>query len=85
MNDKMVNRKTWDHFRNTGLSFLVNQMLHAFGWAIVFEFSNEGNLQDVYPARVKFRGFSEDVISKSYKSLAQYMHENAEELFNEVE
>lgn len=85
MNDKMINRKTWDHFRNTGLLFLVNQMLHAFGWAIVFEFSNEGNLQDVYPARVKFRGFSDDVMQKSYRSLSQYMFENGEELFNEVE
>jgi len=56
-----------------------------FGWTIVFEFSNEGNLQDVYPARVKFRGFSDDVMQKSYRSLSQYMFENGEELFNEVE
>lgn len=83
MSDKMMNRKTWDHFRNTGMLFLANQLIHAFGWAIVMEFDEVGNFKDVYPARVRFRGFSTEVIENSYKNISQYMLENAEELFNE--
>lgn len=84
MDDNVINRKTWDHFKNTGMLFLANQMLHAFGWAIVMEFDEQGNLEDVYPARVKFRGFSSDIIEQSYKNISQYMLENAEKLFEEA-
>lgn len=84
MNDKDINRKTWDNFKNTGMLFLVNQLLHAFGWAIVFETDEQGNTKDIYPARVKFRGFSSNVVETSYKNISQYMLENAEELFDEV-
>ena len=61
-----------------------NSILHAFGWAIVIEFKNDKELR-VYPARVKYRGFSEESSSKSYKRIAKYMQENAEELLKEVE
>lgn len=84
MDDKMVKRKTWDHFRNTGMLFLANQLLHAFGWAIVVETDEQGNIKDVFPARVKFRGFSSDVVENSYKRVSQYMLENAEKLFEEA-
>lgn len=33
----MINKKTWDEFRATGLLWLVNTILHVFGWAIVVD------------------------------------------------
>jgi hypothetical protein len=33
----MVTKKEWSEFRSTGLVLIVNQILHIFGWALVFE------------------------------------------------
>lgn len=30
-----VRRRSWEDFRNTGLLWFVNRVLHLFGWAIV--------------------------------------------------
>lgn len=76
-------RKSWEEFRNTGLLFYINQILHAFGWAIVFEMEN-GKIIDIYPARVKFRGFTEEAQNKNYKKISVYMKENSEELLKEI-
>ena len=84
MDNPNINRQTWDYFRNTGMLFLANQLLHAFGWAIVISFDDNGNFKEAYPARVKFRGFSPDVVETSYKRVSQYMLENAEKLFEEA-
>ena len=37
---------------------MTNQFLHIFGYALVFKYDNN-KINRVYPARVKFRGFSE--------------------------
>jgi hypothetical protein len=79
----MVDRKTWEEFRNTGLLLFVNNFLHIFGWAIVVNWGNE-NIIDVYPARVKFRGFTEGVTSDAFQKISYYMNENSEELYKEV-
>ena len=34
----MVDKRDWSEFRNSGLLWWINTMLHTFGWAIVFEF-----------------------------------------------
>jgi hypothetical protein len=79
----MLERKTWDEFRKTGLLFIVNQLLHAFGWVIVFESYNDGQL-DVYPARTKWRGFTEEAQTDGYKKVTVYMNENAGKLMEDV-
>jgi len=80
----MVNKKDWNEFRSTGLVLIINQILHIFGWAIVFEVENN-EVKNVYPARVKFRGFGNDSTSEAYKKLSEYMLENAEELNKEAQ
>jgi len=80
----MVNKKDWNEFRSTGLVLIINQILHIFGWAIVFEVENN-KVKNVYPARVKFRGFDNDSTDKAYKKLSEYMLENAEELNKEAQ
>lgn len=77
----MLTKKEWSEFRNTGLVLIINQILHIFGWALVFEIENENDeIKNVYPARVKFRGFDNINTSMAYQKLSKYMLENAKEL-----
>ena len=79
----MIEKKTWKEFKDTGLLWLINSLLHLFGWAICLEV-NEGVVTDVFPARVKFRGFSESNNTEGYKKISQYMRDNAEALSQEA-
>jgi len=79
----MVTKKSWEEFRNTGLLLIINQILHAFGWALVFSYDDE-ELKEVYPARVKFRGFDNESITKNYIKISEYMKDNADELLKEI-
>jgi len=79
----MVTKKEWSEFRNTGLVLIVNQILHIFGWALVFEIENE-EIKSVYPARVKFRGFDNKNTDEAYKKVSQFMLDNAKELNEEA-
>ena len=72
----MVEKRTWEEFREIGLLWWVNRILHTFGWAIVVEVDKEdtdGPVQKVYPARVKFRGFDESSETQGFKRLSAYM------------
>jgi len=80
----MVTKKDWKEFRSTGLALIINQILHIFGWAIVFEIEDDV-IKNVYPARVKFRGFGNDSTSDAYQKLSKYMVENAKELNKEAQ
>lgn len=79
----MVYKKEWSEFKNTGLLLIINQILHIFGWSLVFEIEND-EIKNVYPARVKFRGFDNSSTDKAYKQLSKYMLENAKELNDEI-
>lgn len=81
----MVEKRTWAEFRKSGLLWFINTILHAFGWSIILEIDSETKeITDCYPARVKFRGFSEDRNTEGYKKLSCYMRDNADELFKEA-
>ena len=82
----MITKKTWEEFRSTGLLLYINQILHAFGWAICIE--TEKDLKTVissFPARVNFRGFDEESIDEEYKKINKYLLENSVKLFEELE
>ncbi len=83
--DDMIKKKTWREFQAHGLLWFVNTMLHVFGWAIVIEKNEFNNIVDVYPARVKFRGFNEETITKHSKSLTEYMATHAHKLLNDFD
>jgi len=36
----MVKKKTWKEFRETGLLWWINMVLHTFGWAIVIDIND---------------------------------------------
>ena len=50
---EMVEKKTWEEFRDTGFLWWINMILHTFGWSIYIEVDDDGEIINVYPARVK--------------------------------
>jgi len=79
----MVNKKTWEEFRDNGLLWWINTILHTFGWAIVYEMDDNKTIKEVYPARVKFRGFGNKNIEEGYQRVSKYLVDNAEDLYKE--
>lgn len=80
----MTERRTWEEFRAVGLLWWVNRIIHLFGWAIVVVIQSDGAITDVYPARVRYRGFDEASESKGFVSLSGYIAENAADLHSEA-
>lgn len=83
-NKSKVAKKSWEEFRNSGFLWWINMILHTFGWAIVTEMEN-GKILNVYPARVKYRGFEEKYNTNGYIKVSQFMRDNAKELLDEAE
>lgn len=79
----MINKKEWIDFKDSGLFWWINSILHTFGWAIVFEYDNEKNISNVYPARVKFRGFDEKTNTEGYIKVSNFIKENSQDLLEE--
>lgn len=79
-------KKDWEEFRQTGLLWFVNSILHVFGWAITVAYDDEtGAVVDAYPARTTFRGFDQRDEQAARRTLAAYLRDNAEELYEEAE
>lgn len=81
--DKMVAKKTWKEFRKSGLLWWTNMILHTFGWAIFVDVDDNGEIKNAYPARVKFRGFSEKSNTEGYIKVSRYIKENIADLLEE--
>lgn len=81
----MVAKKTWKEFRESGFLWWINMILHTFGWAIVVDIDDNGEITAAYPARVKFRGFGEKNNTEGYIKVSQYMKENVSDLLEEAE
>lgn len=76
-------KKTWGEFRNSGMLWWVNTMLHMCGWSLVAT-KKDGEITELYPARVDFRGFSEDSNTDGYRKVTKYLKQNINELYNEI-
>ena len=81
----MVDKREWKEFREMGLLWWINMVLHTFGWAIVFSFDEGGELGEVYPARVKYRGFNEKSNDEGYTKVSKYLSENATDLLKDCD
>ena len=80
----MIDKKAWNEFRTSGMLWFVNTILHAFGWAIVLDIDDNGEVVGCSPARVKFRGFSEEVNTKGYIALSEYLKQNIDDIEKEA-
>ena len=83
LGEQMVIQKEIQEFRESGMLWFINNLLHIFGWAVVIEMKDDKAIR-MYPARVKFRGFSEDNNTEGYIKVSEYMKENAAELLEEA-
>ena len=79
----MIKKKSWKEFRDSGLLWWINMILHTFGWSICLDMDEDGEIINVFPARVKFRGFNEESNTNGYIKISKYMKENADELLEE--
>jgi len=80
----LVEKKSWQEFRENGLLWWINMILHTFGWAIALDVEDDGTISDAYPARVKFRGFAEKNNDEGYQKVSRYLLENMEEIEKEA-
>ena len=82
----MITEVSCEEFRSTGLFWLVNSILHAFGYVIVMEMGKggDGKFIRMYPARTRYRGFTEKGSFEGYEKVAAYMRDNANELYEEA-
>lgn len=79
-----VEKKSWKEFRDSGLLWWINMILHTFGWAICVEI-DDGKIINAFPGRVKYRGFTEEDNTMGYIKVSKYMKENVGELLKEAE
>lgn len=78
-----MQKKSWQEFRESGLLWFINTTLHVFGWAIAINVDKDGNVTEVYPARVKFRGFPEESNARGYQKVSKYLKDNITEIEQE--
>ena len=84
----MVTKKSWQEFRESGLLWWINMILHTFGWSIVVDVENEHGeeiVTDAYPARVKFRGFEGESNDRGYRKVSKFLQKTVDELVKEAE
>lgn len=82
---QMVFRKSIKEFRDTGLLWFINTILHMFGWAIAITIDTETReITEIYPARVRFRGFDPDSNDQGYNNVTFYLKNNIDELLKEA-
>jgi hypothetical protein len=74
-------KDNWKEFRDSGLLWWINMILHTFGWAIVVDIKDKGF--EGYVKRVKYRGFAEDINTNGYIKVSNYLLDNAEDLLKE--
>jgi hypothetical protein len=84
MKDPIMTRKTWKEFKKSKLLWWVNRSLHLFGWAIVLVENDDGGIIDCFPARVSFRGFTEDIEDEGFTVLTKYLANESQSLLADV-
>ncbi|MGL4982896.1 MAG: hypothetical protein ACRC4W_08605 [Treponemataceae bacterium] len=78
----MNNKDFWEDFRNAGMLWFVNSILHAFGWAIQIKIKDDE--YSVFPIRTKYRGFSEKDNNEGYKRVTEYLKNNIDDIADDV-
>ena len=80
-----MKKQKWKKFQESGLLWWVNRSLCLFGWVIVVEEDeSSGDIISVYPKRVKYRGFCEDVEERGFETLTKHLADNSEALVKET-
>lgn len=83
MNKEIMRKKTWNEFRDSKMLWFINRTIHLFGWAICVEII-DGDIVEVFPARVKYRGFSEESEAEGFATLTEHIRDNIYDLVDEA-
>lgn len=75
-----VDKRKWEEFRDSKLLWWINRSLHLFGWAIVLDEEDDGTISAAYPAKVKYRGFSESTEDEGFEILSNYLDSSMDEI-----
>lgn len=81
----MLDQKTWEEFQGTGLLWLVNTFLHTFGWTLMTQVDDDGNIIGGVPCRTDYRGFTTDINDEGYLKVTDWLKENIDMLEGDVE
>lgn len=63
---------SWTEFRESGMLWFTNRILHVFGLCIVVEQKDDGGLH-AYPARTTYRGFPAESEARGYQRVEDYL------------
>jgi len=82
MEIKWLEKRSWNEFRQAGLLWFTNRILHLFGWTICIDYEDleAGIIKEAYPARCRFRGFDNKNEDDGFKDLTKHLKENIDEL-----
>jgi hypothetical protein len=67
-------------FKESGMLWFVNSILHTFGMALTWDPSTDV----LEPVITKFRGFEEKYNDQGYRAITEYMRDNAQNLIPDV-
>ena len=67
-------------FKESGMLWFVNSILHAFGMALTWNPETDA----IEPAITKYRGFGEEYNDQGYRAVTEYMKDNVISLLPDV-
>ena len=79
-----MDKKTWEEFRESGLLWFVNTILHLFGWAICCDIDKDNKVLRCYPKKMKCRGFEEEYNTEGYIKVTKHLKENIDTLLEDI-
>ena len=80
---KWIEELPWEDFLNSGLLWFVNNILHVFGRAFVFEFE-EDEIKRVYFARCRCRGFTEECEREGFSKIYGFLKSEIEDFSSDM-
>ncbi|MGL5913616.1 MAG: hypothetical protein ACRCZB_05570 [Bacteroidales bacterium] len=82
MKKERTEKENWEEFRNTGLLWYINTILHVFGWCI--QISIDNGKYSVMPVRTNYRGFPNESNDRGYKRVTEYLKNSIDSLIDET-
>jgi len=77
--------QTWKQFCDAGMLWWVNRGLHLLGWVLVAMMEEDGTISGVYPARTRYRGFSEKDETEGFRKVTADIQAHMTELVEDCE